>query len=88
MKEEHRLLVAFLLSILIILIYGKYYQKKYPVKNVPAPISQKKVLEEKVVEESDIQLLTKMIGERNALLIGRIMGYELNNNQNGEHNQI
>ena len=54
MKEEHRLLVAFLLSILIILIYGRYYQKKYPVKKVPAPIPHKKILEEKMAEECDI----------------------------------
>ena len=80
---------ASIMAVIVFFIQQVYYSKFllpfYTLAGATAYFLGIRIL--KVMGDSDIQLLTKMIGERNALLIGRIMGYKLNN-QNGKHNQI
>ena len=79
---------ASIMAVIVFFIQQVYYSKFllpfYTLAGATAYFLGIRIL--KVMGDSDIQLLTKMIGERNALLIGRIMGYKLNN-QNGKHDQ-
>ena len=79
---------ASIMAVIVFFIQQVYYSKFllpfYTLAGATAYFLGIRIL--KVMGDSDIQLLTKMIGERNALLIGRIMGYK-SNNQNGKHDQ-
>ncbi|RKY31278.1 MAG: hypothetical protein DRP67_02945 [Candidatus Omnitrophota bacterium] len=70
MKEEHRLLLAFLLSLLIILIYGSYYRKKYPVKKVYHPV-EKKVVEERK-DKFSLEYSPNLFQFQNEYFVGKI----------------
>jgi len=71
MKEEQRLLIAFLLSLFIIIFFSRLYQRKYVPPTQSSKIPQKVIHEEKHYEDF-WQYSDKSINFENDVFIGEI----------------
>ena len=63
MKEEIRLIIAFTISIIIIIAFGKYSSKNIPSRNIKQQEQITEEKEEKPIEQPVTQKTENLLGE-------------------------